>query len=192
METQCPDAQSEPVSRVRRMFVNLVACFAVIHAAYLVVQIIPHALRPKLPWRELMPAYKTLTGSEQVWDMFESIPSYEAFDATIQITSRSGEIRELGPVMPGMRKYRDLEGPRLHCVMDRMTWVGKFHPFQLSYLKKMDEVLKERDLLDEGDVWTLRYDLDYIRHLFHVRKDGQVSLRKVKEFSPPMKNPPSQ
>lgn len=189
MEIQSTDAQVEPTSRVQRWAVGLVASFAVLHAAYLVTQILPYDLRPRSPWRGLVPAYETITGCEQEWVMFETIPSYHAFDAVIQVKDQKGEIRELGPVLPGMRRYRDIDGPRLHNLMDRLKWEGKFLPFQVNYLKKMDGLLKERHLLNEGDIWTLRFDLDYTRHLFHIRKDGQLSLRTVKEFSPPKSRP---
>jgi len=164
---------------LRRLGTGCVACFAAIHAAFLLAQIFPHPLRPYLA-----PAYYALTACDQSWDMFVTIPAYHRFDAAIDLRAADGTTRELGPMLPGFISFQVGARPRRLNMMERMMADEGFLPYRLSYLERADQSLHKEGLLRPGESWSLRYDLDQIRHLFHIRRDGTIAAREVRIFSP--------
>ena len=108
-----PDARGV----VRVLFV----LFLTYHAAGVLSTLIPSpsALADRT-W-PLFASYLKLTGTEQDWSMFTSVPNRQSSQVTVSSFDAAGLRREHGAIIPGLRDYDTDETFRYHSIFDRYS-----------------------------------------------------------------------
>lgn len=163
---------------------RLIIALATIHAIKLITCILPESWRPDLLPIGISHAYEKLTGSKQCWNMFETIPSHHRFDARLIIIGSDGEERLLGPLLPGFLAWPQPEVVRIEAMYDRLFPSGMVPGLREAWLHEADAQLRAKHMLKPGDRWCLEIVEDYTRHLFHIRRDGNLFQRKTTRYSP--------
>jgi hypothetical protein len=181
--TNQPESGSA-VSSSRSIRNFIIVAFATCHAAKLLVGIIPESRRPDPIPFGLAHAYEVLTGSQQNWNMFQSIPSHHAYTARIVITGADGKERHLGPLLPGFQAYPTPENARIYLLFDftlTQFWAAK--DLRTAYLQRIDRALREEQRISTGETWCFEAQADFTRHLFHIRRDGRLSERQIRRYT---------
>lgn len=174
----------ETVSKKLKPFwAVLIVVFAGCHALKLLVSILPEGNRPDLLPFGISNAYEVLTGSQQNWNMFSTIPSHHDYDARIVITAADGVTRQEGVLLPGFQRFPKPEQVRFYNFFERMLDGSMGDEVRNAYLLKMDAALWESGKIQPGETWALEVDEDFTRHLKYIRKDGQIFQRRTQRFA---------
>ncbi len=191
MMAPMPASQSPPTARCHHPRAGgghwrgrLIIVLATLHAVKLVTCILPEAWRPDLIPLGLGNAYEKLTGTKQSWNMFETIPSHHRFSARLVIIGSDGTERTLGPVLPGFQEWPQPERVRIKSLYDRLFPSNMAPALRDAWLRETDAQLRASRVLRPGENWCLEVLEDYTRHLFHIRRDGNLSQRKTTRYSP--------
>lgn len=173
-----------PTADGNRWRSRLVIALATVHAVKLISSILPEAWRPDLLPFGLSNAYEKLTGSKQCWNMFETIPSHHRFSARLVLIGTDGVERTLGPLLPGFQAWPNPEIVRIESMYDRLFPSGIAPALREAWLREADAQLRASNQLKPGESWCLEILEDYTRHLFHIRRDGNLFQRKTTRYSP--------
>lgn len=181
-------AGEEDKSSARNWRNVLIVVFATCHALKLIMAILPVPNRPD-PLPGLAHAYEGLTGSQQNWDMFVTIPTYHRYDVRLVIKGIDGSERYLGPLLPGFKTYPEPEDVRLYLLFERMTNGALVEGLRQAYLRQVDRLLREEHRIQEGETWYLETITDYTRLIKRVQKDGRLFERQVHKYE--LQTPPA-
>ena len=108
----------EPKSGKR--LIAVVIAFGLFHALSLVLAILPR------DWaiNRLLAPYRQLTGTEQEWGMFYTIPTMQENAVAVEVTDAGGVTAERGPILPGLKSYRTHAQIRYYYLLNRLTDAG--------------------------------------------------------------------
>ena len=133
-------------------------------------------------WRKFQPLvgrYRMLTGLDQHWDMFASVPNHRAYEVTVEVEPPSGggwrTLPGIGPVIPGLR---EVPGHfRYHTYFTRLD-EKRYVPQVIPYTQRLaDEILREHPELTGGK-FRLRKTAHRIQALETIRDLGEPSFEQ--------------
>lgn len=160
------------------------------HALKLLAGILPEESRPDPLPAGVAKTYERLTGCRQRWEMFRTTPTHFDYRVGIVITDAEGRERTVGPLLPGFQPWPVPENARFYNLFQSMlngtldgTKRDAYVGLRIAYLRRVDDALKAQRLIAESENWSLELDEDYIRHVWHIRQDGVISLRSSTRFS---------
>jgi hypothetical protein len=183
-----PDSSSDataaiatPVEGKRPWRMRLLLAFCCFHAVFLICSIYPPGPVDK-PGNPALDFYRVVFVGIEQWNMFETIPSLHSMDVRLEGQNDRGETVTKGSILPGFKRYPQPERVRYFNSLLRVVSNER----QLaSYLQKLARALPPRQGPEDGKDWALVVDAEYTRHLFHVARDGQVSIFATKAFELP-------
>ena len=160
-----------------KLIAALAIGFGLFHGVGMLLAVLP------ADWgaNRLFEPYRKLTGSQQQWDMFSTIPIALDQQVTVDFARGDGGMATAGPILPGLREF-DLDSriryyPLLHRLMARDgDYLG-------SYLAGVEAALAEET---GGDVreFSLRSETDFVRLIKRIDEDGQMTVRKSEVIGP--------
>jgi len=173
----------------RGLWSGLLLAFCCWHALFLVISIVPETPGRDETANPVLDLYRVAVGGRQKWNMFESIPTLHSLDVRLESEDENGNVTVVGPILPGFKPYPKPEDARYYVSFYRLVSV---EPFRDAYLRKVARLLPPRPAPEAGGRWSLVVDAEYTRHLFHIKRDGQVSTLATKAFEVPASpgNPP--
>ncbi|MGI9240678.1 MAG: hypothetical protein ACR2RV_07750, partial [Verrucomicrobiales bacterium] len=144
-----------------RRLLALAVGFGLFHALTLVLAILPH------DWaiNRLLSPYRQLTGSDQEWGMFYTIPTMQENSMEIDVVDGSGETSVRGPILPGLKPYRTHAKIRYYYLLNSLTDAGQ--PYLGAYVKQLGEAVAE-DSGGRASEFSIRMDRRYIRLLERI------------------------
>jgi hypothetical protein len=151
--------------------------FGLFHSLSLVLAIFPR------DWagNRILAPYRQLTGTEQEWGMFYTIPTMQENAIAVEITDASGASSERGPILPGLRPYRTHAQIRYYYLLNRLT--DHQQPYLGAYVKGLGEEVMR--LTDGGaSEFAIRMESEYIRLLERIDEDGEMTLLKSETLGP--------
>ena len=163
--------------RASSRLVTLVVGFGLFHAFTLLVAILPH------DWaiNRVLAPYRQLTGTDQEWGMFYTIPTMQENSMEIDVVDRSGEVSVRGPILPGLKPYRTHSKIRYYYLLNSLTDAGQ--PYLGAYVKQLGEAVAE-DSGGSASEFSIRMDREYIRLLERIGEDGEMTLLKSETLGP--------
>ncbi len=171
----------EPTPRLSnskaRLISVLVVAFGLFHAANLLFAMLPRAS----PINRALAPYRQLTGTEQEWGMFYTIPTMQQNEITVEITDVSGAVTEHGPILPGLKDYATHSQIRYYYLLNQLT--SPKGDYSEGYI---DQLRKEIGSASTGDPteFTVKFEGDYIRSLDLIDEDGKMTLLQSKSLGP--------
>jgi hypothetical protein len=135
------------------------------------------------PAHPALDLYQLMTAGRQEWNMFETIPKLHAMDVRLEGQNERGELIKRGSVLPGLRSYPRPEGIRYYNAYFRLLSSEKYRE---AYLRRLAQTVPAVKGPEDGRDWALVVDAEYTRHLFHIRRDGHVSLLATERYELPM------
>lgn len=175
-----------------RFFATLLLIFCCGHAMFLIFSIMPRSRGQDDPGSPAMDLYRLVTGGRQVWNMFETIPILHSLDARLEAGDATGRRITAGCVLPGFMPYPKPETSRYYILFHRMLATSSGAAVREAYLRKIAQLSSAQRGSGIGGPWSLVMDVEYTRNLFHIRRDGQISMPVTKVFGPANQggNPP--
>jgi hypothetical protein len=168
----------------RGPFAYLLLVFFCWHGGFLIFSIIPRAPGQEDPGNPAMDFYRLLTAGRQVWNMFETIPVLHSLDVRLEgLGEKEGKITA-GCLLPGFKPCPTPEQPRYYVLFHRLLLTPGGAAFREAYLRKAAQLFPARPGFGVGAGPSLVMDARYTRNLYHIRRDGRVSLWVTKSFAP--------
>ena len=162
---------------MRKRLIAVVIGFGLFHALSLALAILPR------DWaiNRLLAPYRQLTGTEQEWGMFYTIPTMQENAITVEIQETSGASSERGPILPGLKPYRTHAQIRYYYLLNRLTDAGS--PYFDAYVERLgDEVREESE--GRAAEFAIHTEGRYIRLLERIAQDGEMTLLKSETLGP--------
>jgi hypothetical protein len=171
-ENGTSEAQKRP-----KLIAGLVIAFGLFHGASMLLGILPRGAGIN----EALAPYRQLTGTEQDWGMFHTIPTVREKLLTVEVADASGPVSEFGPILPGLKPYATHSRIRYYYLLNRMTAPGS------SYFDPYIDQLREAVAKDSPGIpveFMLKTETDYIRLIKRIQEDGKMTLRKSGAHGP--------
>lgn len=169
-----------PTTRLSPLLKGIVIAFGFFHGFMLLVSFVPYYVTPHKNFLPIFAPYQELTGSSQIWDMFQSIPNYSAMSARIKVQNADGQIHEKGPVLPGWETVQTPDRIRYFYTLNRMLYRDSSEKFRREWESKLAEKVAE----EGGLSFQVEIEEEVTRHLFHIAKDGKLSKTVNSQFGP--------
>ena len=146
--------------------------FGIFHCTTLGLAMLPRS------WgvNQALAPYRQLTGTEQEWGMFHSIPTLQQNEITVEVVDGS-----FGPILPGLRDYKTHDQIRHYYLFNRLTDPDSVY-FD-AYVEGLRKALVEQGV-DSSAEFSLRIESDFIRLLERIDEDGKMTLRKSEVRGP--------
>ncbi|MFT4549482.1 MAG: hypothetical protein ACI9MB_003456 [Verrucomicrobiales bacterium] len=156
----------------------LVVGFGVFHCASLLLGMLPH------DWavNSVLAPYRQVTGTEQNWRMFQTIPRVDRREVTLAIVDGSGAVVTKGPVLPGLERFDLDKRIRYERLVDRL--ISPENPYKGHFIDALGKAISSSPDLSSPSSFELRVDTHYIRLLKRIEEDGEMSLLKSQSFGP--------
>ncbi len=164
-----PDARGV----VRVLFV----LFLTYHAAGVLSTLIPSPSALADRTRPLFASYLRLTGTEQDWSMFTSVPNRQSSQVTVSSFDAAGLRREHGAIIPGLRDYDTDETFRYHSIFDRYSTPG-FANYLPGYECKVADLV-EAETGERPSRIQVVMTSNRIRYLRDIREGGGSTFKQV-------------
>ncbi len=166
-----------------RLLAGALLAFCCWHAGFLLVSIIPGPPAQEAPGSPALDLYRLALCGHQRWNMFETIPVLHSMDVRLEGEDAAGHKITAGPVLPGFTPYPAPEDSRFYVLLYRLMFFDNKVPFRDAYLEKVAQLLRAtRGVAAAGEKWSLVADTAFTRNLFHIRRDGQLSMPVTKVF----------
>jgi hypothetical protein len=176
-------SEADGVPAKRRLLAGLLLAFCCGHAVFLLVSIIPAPPAQDDPGNPALDLYRLVLGGRQRWNMFETIPILHSLDVRLEGADAAGHKIIDGPVLPDFAPYPTPEDSRYYVLFYRLMFFDNKVPFRDAYLRKTAQLLQAaRGSPVAGENWSLVADTAFTRNLFHIRRDGQLSMPVTKTF----------
>jgi hypothetical protein len=130
------------------------------------------------PW---FSPYLKLTGTEQKWNMFTTVPNYASYEVVLVAQDDRGDRNEYGPVLPGLRAsnsadYRD------NKLFSKLATPG-YKSVRDAYFETARREIEAR-AGTKLRALHLRFKVQRLHNLARVRKNGQISFPEVTDTEP--------
>ncbi len=127
----------------------------------------------------LFERFRSITGLDQHWDMFASVPNHRAYVVTVEVEPASGggwrTLETIGPVLPGLEPLPAYF--RYHSFynrLDQKRYAGGMEPYTRALA---GEIVRAHPGL-EGGRFRLRKSAQRIQALETIRDLGEVSYEQ--------------
>ncbi len=174
--TSAPDVPQ--AKKKHRFLCWLIIAFATFHAASMVTALLP----AKSSIRTFFRPYQLLTGTEQHWIMFQTIPNIQEANVRLEVRDASGESKELGPFLPGFHPFNMRSRVRHFYLMNRLS-SAPGEPYFDAYIRNLASTIA-RTVPGTPVEFLLHYDANYIRKLENIRDDGEMTLSRTETRGP--------
>ena len=165
-----------------RVYSALLLVFCCGHAVFLIASIVPRNPPPAERGNPAVALYRMLTGGQQQWNVFETIPFLHSLDARIEVDDGVGGRAVVGSVLPGFTPYPRPERSRYYILFHRMLHNTDRPLFFEAYLRTTEALLRaQRGSVIDGH-WTLVVDVEWTRTLLYSRRDGVLSVPASRSF----------
>ena len=165
-------------ANLKRPLAILAIGFGMFHCATIVLAMLPRS------WginRALAP-YRQLTGTEQEWGMFHTIPNLQHNEIRVEVGEDS-----FGAILPDLRDYQTHDRIRHYYFFKSLTETGNVY-FD-DYVDGLRVALAAQGV-DSSKGFVLNTESDFIRLLERIDEDGEMTLRKSEVRGPfPMTQP---
>ncbi len=155
-------------------------------AASLLFTLIPVESAMRRSLGPVFDGWRALTGLEQHWDMFGTVPHHRSYAVTVEIElpGRGGDWRrvsDIGPVLPGLR---ELPGHfRYHTFFTRLD--DKVYAEALEpYLRDLEAAILEAHPEWRGGRFRVRKAAERIHPLETIRDLGEPSYEQMTQHGP--------
>jgi hypothetical protein len=172
------DEQASTTRTSWRCLLSLLFCY---HAlAVSLGTLIPHESHLHAVLDPLFRPYLTLSGSDQIWNMFTSAPYYARYDVVLAAEDRAGIRHEYGPVLPGLRTFdtTNYREHKLFGTLGRRTYASALS----AYFDGARHELETRHVAVRS--LRLRYKTQRLHKVADVRKTGEISFSDISETEP--------
>jgi hypothetical protein len=171
--------EQESTSRTSwRCVISFLFCY---HAlAVSLGTLIPHESHLHAVLAPLFRPYLTLSGSDQIWNMFTSAPYYARYDVILVAEDREGNRHEYGPVLPGLRAF-DTTSYREHKLFGTLG-TRTYASALAAYFDSARREIETRHVAVRS--LRLRYKTQRLHNVADVRKMGHISFSDVSETEP--------
>ena len=157
---------------------KVIVAFGVLHALAMLLAILPR------DWgvNSALDPYRQVTGTEQNWRMFDTIPLLADREVTVEVADASGERSTVGPVLPGLGRFELEDRIRYDTLIGRILLTDNH--YREPFVESLDRAIADSDELDGAVSFELRIDTSYIRLLKRIEEDGELSLLKTEFIGP--------
>ena len=141
------------------------------HAAAIGFTLIPFESQLRKRLAPPMDFYRKLTGIEQHWNMFETVPYHRDYTVAVGVTQGSANTSaETGPILPGLAPFPEYF--RYHTFMTRLE-SKEFDMFLEPYARHLgEEILRAHP---GATRFEIRKQAERIQDLELIRDLGKVS-----------------
>lgn len=153
-----------------------------VHALFLIFALIPPRLRSEGATGRLLAAYQKWTGSEQRWDMFETIPQLHKLEAGLIEVREDGAIRRPGVILPELSPYPAPERPRHYSLFHRMIWQPDGPAYADAFLQRVTGQFRNQPRPPKAV--ALQIDAWHTRSLIGVKSLGEIAVNKIATYGP--------
>lgn len=170
----------KPVSTAIRFGRAVAALFLTWVALSLAFTLVPQesVLRKKLA--PVFDRWRSLTGAEQHWDMFATVPHHRGYEVTVEVQPSGGGswrvVPELGPILPGLEPMPAYF--RYHTFFTRLD--ENAYDYSLDpYLARLGEAIVKAHPEWTGGKFRLRKAAQRIHQLETIRDLGEASYEQT-------------
>jgi hypothetical protein len=168
--------------RTRRLLKGLLLAFCCWHAGFLVVSIIPKPLAQRDHGNPALDLYCLVLSGREEWSVFETIPLQHSMDVWLEREDETGAGATVGCVLPGFKPYPIPEKSRYYMLLYKLMFFLDDAPYRDAYLRKLARLLAARRGPGVDGKWSLVTAAGYTRNLYHIRRDGQISMLVPRTF----------
>ncbi len=172
-----------------RWWKALLLAFCCWHAVYLIISIAPAAPSRGDRGNPVLDLYRLMFGGVQQWNMFDTIPVLHSLDVRFESKDATGAKITRGCVLPGFKPYPKPESARYYVLLGRLATFSNDTPYRDVSMRKAAGLLPPPGA---GESWSFVVDEGYTRNLFHIRRDGHISMpvTKTLDVNNPGASPP--
>ncbi|OYW76443.1 MAG: hypothetical protein B7Z37_08930 [Verrucomicrobia bacterium 12-59-8] len=163
---------------------KVIVVFASVHLVFLLFGVLP------LPWRErihvapVFTMYERITRCHQLWNMFETIPNMNRMEARLIVQEEARKPREVGMVLPGLRRFSQHDQVRLNNWMVNVIFNPTRGVFRESYMRSAaDELIRSGRYGPRAQV-SLEVIPAYTRSLLGVRSLNEIAVERPSVLGP--------
>lgn len=160
----------------------MLAALCVGHLLFLVIGLIPPRLRNDGATGSVLGTYEKWTGTEQRWDMFETIPQLHKLEVGLMEVRSEGAIRRSRVILPELDPYPVPESARHYGLFHRLIWQPDGPDYANAYLKRVADQLAASPRPPEAI--ALQVDAWHTRSLRGVKALGEIAVNKVATYGP--------
>jgi hypothetical protein len=166
-----------PPGKQTKLIAALLISFGLLHCASLLVALLPG------DWKvnQIFAPYRQLTGTQQEWEMFATIPIALDKRITVDVTDTNGKVTTVGPILPGLEEFDIHTNIRYYSSLVRM--MSRDSDFLGAYVGQLKRAVKESSATGVRE-FSVKTETDFIRLIKNVQKDGQMTLRKTDALGP--------
>ena len=160
-----------------KLIVTLVIVFGLFHCASLLFAILPADFKIN----QLFEPYRRLTGTEQKWGMFETIPVALDKEIVVEVREATGKVTSLGPILPGLGEFEIQSRIRHYPALVRMMSPGS--DYLQGYLENLESAVVE-EVGAQAVEFSVRSETDMIRTIKKIEEDGKMTVRQGDVLGP--------
>ncbi len=163
---------------------KLIVVFASVHLAFLLFGVLPARWRDRIQVTSVFNVYERVTRCHQLWNMFETIPNMNRMEARLIVQERGQKPKELGMVLPGLRRFYQHDQVRLNNWMVNVIFNPTRGVFRESYMESAAEALLRTGRYSPRTQVSLEVIPAYTRSLLGVRTLKEIAVERPSVLGP--------
>ncbi|MFC5455410.1 hypothetical protein [Prosthecobacter fluviatilis] len=163
---------------------KVIVVFASVHLVFLLFGVLPTRWRDQILVSPVFNRYERVTRCHQLWNMFETIPNMNRLEARLIVQEKGQRPRELGMVLPGLRKFRQHDQVRLNNWMVNVIFNPTRGVFRESYMRSAAEALLRSGRYGPRTQVSLEVVPYYTRSLLGVRSLKEIAVERPSVLGP--------
>ena len=150
-----------------------ISIFSIVCAVGILSSILREPGAPAKEWRKA-------TGTQQIWNMFHSIPTHHRAKFYISAKDKNGKEHRYGVLLPELTDADPSEDIRYYYAYERLFFSQG--PILRGYIGKIDRALKAKnpDLVS----FQIVGDFEYTKKLSSIKRDNKVAISKPRILGP--------
>ena len=163
---------------------KMIVVFASAHLVFLLFGMLPVRWRDQIHVSAVFNPYERVTRCHQLWNMFETIPNMHRLEARLIVQEGGQKPREVGMVLPGLRRFSQHDQVRLNNWMVNVIFNATRGVFRESYMKSAAEALLRTGRYSPRTQVSLEVIPAYTRSLLGVRSLKEIALERPSVLGP--------
>lgn len=162
----------------------MIVVFASAHLVFLLFGMLPTRWRDRIQVSSVFNLYERVTRCHQLWNMFETIPNMHRTEAQLIVQERGQKPKEVGMVLPGLRRFSQHDQVRLNNWMVNVIFNPTRGVFRESYMKSAAEALLRTGRYSPRTQVSLEVIPAYTRSLLGVRSLKEIAVERPSVLGP--------
>ncbi|MCF7788972.1 MAG: hypothetical protein K9N47_22800 [Prosthecobacter sp.] len=163
---------------------KMIVVFASAHLVFLLFGILPVRWRDRIQVSSVFNMYERITRCHQLWNMFETIPNMNRTEARLIVQEVGQKPREVGMVLPGLRRFSQHDQVRLNNWMVNVIFNPTRGVFRESYMESAAEALLSSGRYGPRTQVSLEVIPAYTRSLLGVRSLKEIAVERPSVLGP--------